>query len=77
MFLQFIFCATFRGSESSTGGSSFGVSAHDVTGAGLGAAEKSLDSRSKAVLSSMVFYRAEEDRKLNAICMSYLFITSS
>lgn len=49
---------TLRGSESSTGGSSFVVSADD---GGTGAAEKSLDSRSKAALSSKDFCRTNRE----------------
>lgn len=72
------FSGTFRGSESSIGGSSFVVAADDAGGAaGFGSAEKSLHSKSKAVVSSIVFYRAEEDRKANSVCMLYPCIASS
>lgn len=56
----FVFYApTFRGSESSLGGSSFVVVAQGGIGAGV--VSKSLDNKSKAVLSSMVFYGETQD----------------
>lgn len=53
------------------------MAADDAAGAaGLGAAEKSLDSRSKAAMSSIVFYRAGEDQELNTQSADSSFLSS-
>lgn len=49
------FDSTFSGVESSTGGTSFVAAASLWMGVGF--VSKSLDNKSNAVLSSMVFYR--------------------